>query len=58
MKGFRFLRIYALLIGGSIVFIWPFLWMAATSMKLDRELAGETLRFLRSVRFRVRIAVC
>jgi multiple sugar transport system permease protein len=30
--------IYALLIGGSIVFLWPFLWMATTSVKEDREM--------------------
>ncbi len=29
--------IYALLIGGSAVFMWPFLWMASASVKLDRE---------------------
>ena len=46
MKAFRTLLIYALLIIGSLVFIWPFLWMAATSAKLDRELFGETLRLL------------
>ncbi len=46
MKAFRTLLIYALLIVGSLVFIWPFLWMAATSTKLDRELFGETLRLL------------
>lgn len=30
--------IYAALLIGAIVFAWPFLWMAATSAKLDREL--------------------
>jgi multiple sugar transport system permease protein len=29
--------IYALLIGGSAVFMWPFVWMASASVKLDRE---------------------
>src|SRR5687767_9990716 len=38
------LCIYALLIGGSLVFMWPFLWMATTSVKLDREMFGGTFR--------------
>jgi ABC-type glycerol-3-phosphate transport system permease component len=46
MKTFRTLLIYVLLIAGSIVFVWPFLWMAATSAKLDRELFSETLTLL------------
>jgi len=29
--------IYLLLFGGSLVFAWPFIWMAATSAKLERE---------------------
>src|ERR1044072_5465887 len=29
--------IYALLIGGSPLFVWPFVWMASASVKLDRE---------------------
>ena len=33
--------IYALLIGGSAVFMWPFIWMAAASVKLDREHFAE-----------------
>ena len=44
LKIARQLLIYLLLIGGSLVFIWPFLWMAATSAKLDRELFGDTMR--------------
>ena len=43
---FRSLLIYGLLIVGSLVFVWPFLWMATTSAKLDRELFGETMRLL------------
>ena len=43
MKIGRQLLIYFLLIAGSLVFVWPFLWMAATSAKLDRELFSETL---------------
>ena len=35
--------IYALLIVGSLVFAWPFLWMATTSVKVDREMFGEKL---------------
>jgi ABC-type glycerol-3-phosphate transport system permease component len=46
MKILRALLTYGLLIVGSLVFVWPFLWMAATSAKLDRELFGETLRLL------------
>ena len=30
--------IYLLLALGSLVFAWPFIWMAATSAKLDREM--------------------
>ncbi|MDQ6912299.1 MAG: carbohydrate ABC transporter permease [Verrucomicrobiota bacterium] len=30
--------VYFLLLLGTIVFAWPFLWMAATTAKLDREL--------------------
>ena len=36
--------VYALLAGGAIVFSWPFVWMAATSVKVDREMFGQTLR--------------
>ena len=46
MKTVRNFVIYLLLIGGSLVFIWPFLWMAATSVKLFREMFGDTLRLL------------
>jgi len=35
--------VYALLAGGAIVFSWPFVWMAATSVKVDREMFGQTL---------------
>ncbi len=45
MKSFRTFLIYLLLIGGSLVFLWPFLWMVATSAKLDRELFGERMHF-------------
>lgn len=37
----RELWIYALLIGGSAIFMWPFLWMAAASVKLDTEHFAE-----------------
>ncbi|MDQ6623113.1 MAG: carbohydrate ABC transporter permease [Verrucomicrobiota bacterium] len=30
--------IYGALLVGSIIFAWPFLWLAATSAKLDREM--------------------
>ena len=36
--------IYLLLFGGSLVFAWPFIWMAATSAKLERELFSERAR--------------
>ncbi len=40
----RRIFIYGLLLLGTIVFAWPFLWMAATTAKLDRELfAGNRL---------------
>ena len=42
----RALTIYGLLVGGSIVFSLPFLWMIGTSMKVDREMFGETITFL------------
>ena len=37
----RRLSIYALLVGGSAVFAWPFIWMASTSAKLERELFSD-----------------
>lgn len=42
----RSLWIYGLLISGSIVFMWPFVWMASASIKLDRELFSEDARLL------------
>ncbi|MEI6085689.1 MAG: ABC transporter permease subunit [Verrucomicrobiota bacterium] len=36
--------IYVLLIAGSIIFSWPFLWMATTSVKVDREMFSERIR--------------
>src|SRR5438094_6678371 len=41
-RGFRAVFIYAVLIAGSVIFMWPFLWMAATSVKLDREMFSDT----------------
>lgn len=38
--------IYVLLFSGALVFSWPFVWMACTSVKLDRELFSEVLRTL------------
>jgi ABC-type glycerol-3-phosphate transport system permease component len=43
----RFLRripLYVLLIIGSVVFSFPFVWLAATSVKVDRELFTGDLR--------------
>ncbi len=37
---------YPLLIGGSLVFLWPLVWMLMTSMKLDREMFAAERRFL------------
>jgi len=39
----RKLPIYAMLAVGSVVFSLPFLWMATTSFKVDRELFAEEL---------------
>ena len=35
--------IYVLLLAGAIIFSWPFLWMATTSVKVDREMFGEKI---------------
>ena len=40
------LIIYALLIGGSLFFSLPFVWMLTTSVKVDRELFTSELRLL------------
>ncbi len=42
----RVLVIYGLLIGGSIIFTIPFIWMIGTSVKVDREMFGEDITFL------------
>lgn len=36
--------IYLLLLSGSMIFVWPFLWMATSSVKLDREMFAPKLR--------------
>jgi multiple sugar transport system permease protein len=41
----RFL-VYFLLIAGSLVFAWPFIWMAGTSVKLEREVLSNPSRLL------------
>ncbi len=38
--------IYSLLVGGSFIFSLPFLWMVATSIKVDRELFTAKLHIL------------
>jgi len=43
MEFSRHVWVYALLLGGAIVFSWPFLWMATTSVKVDREMFGEKI---------------
>lgn len=42
----RVLLIYGLLIGGAAVFAIPFVWMIGTSLKVDREMFGETITLL------------
>ncbi|HMP90191.1 MAG TPA: ABC transporter permease subunit [Kiritimatiellia bacterium] len=42
----RILMIYGLLIGGAAVFSIPFVWMIGTSLKVDREMFGETITLL------------
>ena len=42
----RVLIIYGLLIGGAAVFSIPFIWMIGTSLKVDREMFGETITLL------------
>ena len=42
----RRLLIYALLLTGSVVFAWPFVWMVSTSAKLERELFAEHAHIL------------
>jgi multiple sugar transport system permease protein len=36
--------IYLALLAGSVIFAWPFIWMASTSAKLERELFSEKTR--------------
>jgi ABC-type glycerol-3-phosphate transport system permease component len=38
--------VYFLLISGAVVFSFPFLWMAATSVKVDRELQTREFRLM------------
>jgi len=42
----RALTIYGLLIGGAAIFSIPFVWMIGTSLKVDREMFGETITLL------------
>lgn len=42
----RTITIYGLLVAGSAIFSLPFLWMVATSVKVDRELFTERLHIL------------
>lgn len=39
----RALVIYGLLVGGAAIFSIPFIWMIGTSLKVDREMFGETI---------------
>jgi multiple sugar transport system permease protein len=38
--------IYGLLLGGAVVFCWPLLWLACTSVMMDRELFARHVHFL------------
>lgn len=38
--------VYFLLVAGAVVFSFPFLWMAATSVKVDRELQTRDFRLM------------
>src|SRR5437879_9624127 len=40
----RRLLIYVLLFAGSLLFAWPFIWMAGTSAKLEREVLSNRTR--------------
>ena len=40
--------VYLMLIGGSVVMIIPFIWMVSTSLKIDQEIFGQTLRWIPS----------
>jgi multiple sugar transport system permease protein len=43
----RFVRnsiVYAVLVLGSLLFAWPFIWMAGTSVKLEREVLSNRSR--------------
>lgn len=44
MRLARALGIYGLLLGGSVIFLFPFLWLLGTSFKVDRELMSEEIR--------------
>ncbi|MCY4246369.1 MAG: hypothetical protein OXE95_02175 [Chloroflexi bacterium] len=37
---------YAILIAGAFVMIMPFAWMISTSIKPDREIFGDSIRWL------------
>ena len=39
--GVRRFLIYIVLLAGSLLFAWPFIWMISTSAKLERELFSE-----------------
>src|SRR6185312_16604403 len=34
--------IYALLLGGAVIFAWPLVWMFLTSVKTEREISSVT----------------
>ncbi|HTA16773.1 MAG TPA: hypothetical protein VK786_03400, partial [bacterium] len=41
----RMAGIYGLLLGGAVVFCWPLLWLACTSVMMDRELFARHIHW-------------
>ena len=42
----RMAGIYGLLLGGAVVFCWPLIWLACTSVMMDRELFARHIHWL------------
>ncbi|HTB21252.1 MAG TPA: carbohydrate ABC transporter permease [bacterium] len=43
---FRTLGIYSMLVVGAVIFCWPLLWLAFTSVKMDRELFTRRIHWI------------
>jgi ABC-type glycerol-3-phosphate transport system permease component len=43
---FRTAGIYSLLVVGAVIFCWPLLWLAFTSVKMDRELFTRKIHWI------------